>query len=326
MRGYTAEPFEAVYQAMGALTHAGVSTYRTKTVKSGDMLEAECFPVIVRRADVERLKEGMRRVTPEAMRQANDRHSEKRLHRLISANFGKGDFWITLTYAEGERVTREQAQRDMRNYIRKVQYARKKAGLEKTGYIYVIEWGESSGRIHHHLIMKRMDFEKAHALWTHGRTEVKPLQPDEGGGYRECVRYMTKQTRKTREDGLKYREKKWIASKGLAQPRETYSDSKVSRRKIERIAAEMDRDRHEAKRIFEKAYPGYRFADVKIRYSDWGPGAYIYATMFRRTEEDEKHRRDRGRGAGGAFCLGGDGGGPKAGACAHVPHSKRRKP
>jgi hypothetical protein len=294
MQEYTAEKYAELFDTMGVLSHAGVAAYRTKTIKAGRMLEAECFPIFAGRADVMRLQEKKRRVPPEVMKRANERNSMKKMQRLAHANFGEGDFWVTVTYAQGESVTREQAMKDMRNYIARIQRARKRAGLEQTKYIYVVEWGETTGRIHCHIIMERMDWDTVHGLWKHGRTEVQKLQEDEKQGLAECVKYMLKKTTPNPQ-GIRRKEKAWVASKGMKQPEETRSDRKVSRRKVEKIAKAMVGDMSEARAIFEKAYPGYKLAGVNVKLCEWATGAYIYATMYK----EERNAPRRGQRTGG---------------------------
>lgn len=288
----TAEKYAELFSTMGVLSHAGVAAYRTKTIRAGRMLETECFPIYSARSAYERLKEQKRKVAPETMRKANERNSEKRMRRLAHANFGEGDYWATLTYEDGESVTREQAMKDMRNFIARIQRARIRAGLKKTKYIYVVEWGETNGRIHHHIIMERMDWDTVHKLWEKGRTEVQKIQESATTGMEECVKYMLKRTRPNPQ-GERRKEKTWVASKGMKQPAVLSSDRKVSRRKVEKIARAMEGDEQEARAIFEKAYPGYKLAKVSVKLCEWAPGAYIYATMYKDKEKAYVERRRR---------------------------------
>lgn len=323
MMGATAEQYAELFNAMGVLSHAGVAAYRTKTIRAGKMLEAECFPIYTRWADRSKLEAHKKTVPPEVMQEANERNSWKRMNRMVHANFGEEDYWCTLSYAESEVVTLEQARKDMRNYIARVQRARKRAGMEPTKYVYVIEWGETNGRIHHHIIMQRMDWDEVQRLWGKGRTEVKRLQEDERGGYRAMTRYMLKRNRPNGE-GMRRKEKAWSASKGMKRPEERISDRKVSRRKVEKIARAMDGDESEARAIFERAYPGYKLASVNVKLCDFAPGAYIYATMYR--EEAKKHARRRGTGAGSPVPVGGIRKMEMARAYENASHPKRRKP
>lgn len=273
---YTAAAAEALFTQSDIPDQSGVAGYTTKTIKSGRILEAESYPRYTRRMGL-----STRKPKPEAVEMVNERNSWKRMRRMVEANFTDGDYWVTLTYAVGQSVTRDQAMRDIRNYIARVQRRRAKLGLQKTRYLYVIEWGETKGRIHHHIIMQRMEYDTVHALWGMGRTDVKALQADEKRGYEECTRYMCKQARTKGEDGTRRKQKKWVASKGMKQPDETTNRTKLSRRAVQKIAVMMRENGEEARKIYEKAYPGYKFVGVEVRISEYVPGAYIYATMYK---------------------------------------------
>ena len=67
----------------------------------------------------------------------------------------------------------------------------------------------------------------------------------------------------------------------MKQPDETTNRTKLSRRAVQKIAVMMRENGEEARKIYEKAYPGYKFVGVKVRTSEYVPGAYIYATMYK---------------------------------------------
>ena len=55
---------------------------------------------------------------------------------------------------------------------------------------------------------------------------------------------------------------------------------KMSRRRAMKVARDVQIDGRE---IFEKLYTGYRVAeDIRVTYSDFMPGAYIYCRMRKR--------------------------------------------
>ena len=77
----TAEKYAELFNTMGILSDAGVMAYRTKTIKSGKMLEAELFPIYAGRAECIRLKEQKKKISAEVMQEANERNSWKRMNR-----------------------------------------------------------------------------------------------------------------------------------------------------------------------------------------------------------------------------------------------------
>jgi len=91
--------------------------------------------------------------------------TESDLRMTIDNNFKRNDYYITLTYKE--QPSWEQAKKDIRNFIRRLQRVYKKAGKELK-YIYV---AEGKRRIHFHLLINReidLYTEDIEKLWTSG--------------------------------------------------------------------------------------------------------------------------------------------------------------
>ena len=272
------------------LQHRRVRRYRVKTIKSGDVLECEIYPIWDTKAEAGRAR---RAKTKEAQRRINVRNARKRFCRLVNTNFAAGDLWLTLTYS-GEQPDLEQARRDMQNYIRRVRTYRARHGLPELKYAYVIEYMGDDGRrarVHHHIIMSAMDRDAAESLWGKGRANADRLQPDDGG-LTGVAMYMTKGVGAGGGQGTK----RWAASRNLAKPIETVADHKVSKARVERLA----RDIGEAKGIFERLYRGYTYTDCKVTRSDFVAGAYIYVTMRRQVARGKGGKGGKGHGKGRA--------------------------
>ena len=127
------------------------SVYATKTIKAGEQFEIEIYPEFTKKeSKLYKLKK-----INKAQRNLNDRYARKRVERLINTNFSKNDLWITLTYSNDHLpASLDEALKNIKNYIRRINYKRKKLGLEKAKYIYVTEHSkEKKIRCHHHLIM-----------------------------------------------------------------------------------------------------------------------------------------------------------------------------
>lgn len=73
----------------------------------------------------------------------------------------------------------------------------------------------------------------------------------------------------------------------MKQPKVTIADSKMTRRRAEKIASE-EVPAHE---VFEKMYKGYAFNDIEVKYSDFVSGAYMYVRMKRISGPAKKKRR-----------------------------------
>lgn len=266
---------ESDYQAEEARPYQkkGVLLYRTKTIKAGDYLECEIFPVV----DIEKGEKSKRRKpSREAQKKLNIANAQKRLSRIMNANFGPGDLLVHLTMEKP--CEEEEMRRGVGNFLRRLRRKMSKnGGVLK--YIYVIE-STGSGerkRWHVHMVMNGgyLSRDEVERLWKHGLSRVDRCQRQEKGLFGFAM-YIT-QRKETQEKLL---QRRWACSQGLKQPVILTSDKKFSRRAAMRIAtaAEMD-----AREEFEKRYPGYQIIEQPtVKYSDMLPGAYIYAMMVKK--------------------------------------------
>ena len=248
----------------------GSMGYRTRTIKAGPRLEAEIYPIFGRETSG-RARAAKRNMTPEAVQRNNEERSKRRLIQLIDANFDERDIHLTLTYM-GTPPKYEQAQADVKNFLRAVKRKREKAGMDPLKYIYTIE-GNDDGtreRIHVHMVMNggidRMELE---CIWGKGYANADHLQPNENG-LEALARYITKQQKNRR---------KWARSRNLKKPKQRTSDTKVSNARVKRLALDFP---NSAKQIMEKLYPGYMHVQTIMRYSDVVDGAYIRCVMRRK--------------------------------------------
>lgn len=268
--------------------HRG-DVYATKEVRAGDQLEVEIYPEFGRDQKnliPPELSEKQKR----AQKKLNDTNSAKRCERTINENFSDRDIWATFTYSSGcVPESEEEAERNIKNYVRRLNYKRKKMGLPNARYVYTIEHGES-GRWHHHFVTDGdIDMDTIESLWNLGRrNQVRRLSKDENGltgmGY-----YLAK------EPKSKKGSKKWVASKGLKKPDERVNHYKFKRKDVR----EMVRDANMVKPLMEKWYgpEGYIFTSAKVRYNDFNGRFYIYARMRKQVKPPSSGRRKGGRNA-----------------------------
>lgn len=250
--------------------------YRTRTVKAGPRLEVEIFPIFGRE-NAGKARAAKQNLTPERVQRNNEERSKRKLIQLIDANFDERDIHLTLTYL-GTPPKYEQAQVDVKNFLRAVKRKREKRGMEPLKYIYTIE-GNDDGtreRIHVHMVMNGgIDREELETIWGKGYANADHLQPNENG-LEALARYITKQQKNRR---------KWARSRNLKKPKQRTSDTKVSNARVKRLAVDFP---NSAKEIMEKLYPEYIHVKTIMRYSDVVDGAYIRCVM----------RRKPGRGKG----------------------------
>lgn len=259
-RAFAVEPLEA---------RVGQLVYRTRTVRAGAVTECEVYPVYGR-AQEARARRARENLSPERVRRANHAAALRRIVRLANANFTDKDLHVTLTYA-GAVPDYDQAQRDVRNFLRRLQRLRARRGLTRAKYIYSIEDNDAGlkKRIHTHMLLSGgISREEIEACWRRGWANADRLQPN-AEGLAAIARYITK-SQKNR--------KKWICSQGLTQPTVTVSTTKLSRRKIEKLASELPQL---WKEVLRKAYPGMEPVSCETWGSDLMPGVFIRAQLIR---------------------------------------------
>lgn len=286
----------------GSWDGSGLDGVRTRTIRAGDTLEVECYPIV--RTTAAQREQIKKRRTPPAMARVNARNRAKRMARLTDANFSEADHVVTLTYRypledpgligiswfeaawerDGLPWHMDDAVRDFRNFMARLRRAVKRAGGDPAEIRYIGQAEEGAKhldglppRFHFHLvlhvpILSAADIER---VWMQGgdrfgNTRIERLQLTDGGAQR-MGRYLTKHDRGR---------SRMLRSQNLREPSVTVSDRKVSRRRLARVARDVQA---EGMAIFEALYPGYRCEQLpEVRYSDIVAGAYIYARLRRR--------------------------------------------
>ena len=253
----------------------GVLLYRTKTIKSGDMIEAVCFPYTGHRSGARAARE---HVTRAAQQRVNMRNARRRILRKVQCNFGPGAAFVTLTYAEMPRE--EQAEKELDRYLARLRGAAKKDG-GKLQYVAVTEIS-STGRVHHHILVEGVTRETAERKWRKGFVNSRQYQANPSG-FAGLVAYMLKKNstvRGSNDEDEEIRNRRIRCSKGLKEPRESVSDHKISKSRMERIACEAE---EQGREIFERLYPGYEMRErPTVLRSEWMPGAYVYARLWKK--------------------------------------------
>lgn len=177
------------------------------------------------------------KATPEQIARQNQLNREKKVRRLIKANFTNEDFWVTLKYPRGARPSLEEVRADFQAFIRRLRYVYKKAETPLK-FVYRIEIG-SRGGIHIHMVIGRgermltdLEIQKA---WTVGHINFEHLY--DSGGYSSLASYIVKPPSPEAQkhlDRVPEEERKelikYSASRNLVRPepeRKEYSHSTV---------------------------------------------------------------------------------------------------
>ena len=306
----------------GEYNQAEVGGIRTRTIRAGDALEVECFP-ITKVGERARRECRLRRSRP-GQEALNRRNAEKRIRRLIDANFTSQDYVVTLTWDYspidlfhmshrdalkkwdelGLPVDEDEARRELVKYVKRLKYhmARRGYGAKELKYLYVLEVTHQRrdadpaalyARHHFHAVIHApgLSVDDIKAIWPHGDVRCDRLS-FRGSGSAGLAAYITKQHGVERVDRDGRRLRRWAASKNLKEPEVTVSNRKVSRRRAALVAQDVQQY---GRAIFEKLYPGYQCAEEPtVRYSDFMAGAYIFARM-RRVDASEPWQRARRR-------------------------------
>lgn len=137
-----------------------------------------------------------KKATPEQIAKQNQRNKEKKMRRLMKANFEPGDWWCTLKYPKGTRKPLDEVMKDFDNFRSRCKRKWKKYG-EEFKWIYRIEVGARGG-IHIHLLVNQIRNPAAPSTaliiqeeWKQcGRVNLEPVYAE--GLFQNLAAYMTK--------------------------------------------------------------------------------------------------------------------------------------
>lgn len=256
--------------------------YTLKEITAGDQFEVEIYPEFTSMDQIP--EEGRKKDNRRAQKNLNDKNARKYVIRLINHNFGDRDIWLTLTYRPGEEPENmEDAIHNMQNYIGRINYRRKKKGMEIAKYVYITEFSpEAEIRWHHHVVMDGgLDMDTVEEVWTKGdRNRARRINRDEFGlTGMSC--YMTK------EKNRKKNERRWNSSKNLKkfQVRKVRSKRPEARsgnyRKIGSYINGFVKDRAVLEEQVKKWYPDKQYLDSAVYYNDFNGMFYIHVRMRR---------------------------------------------
>ncbi|RDU22185.1 rolling circle replication-associated protein [Anaerosacchariphilus polymeriproducens] len=153
-------------------------------------------------------REKKKKPTSEQIEKQNQWMAEKKLRRILNANFDPDDLHITLTYKKEERLPEMEAKKELNKFLIKMRKEYKKLDLQ---FKYIVATEYLNTAIHHHLIIQNITqgmistpkLVKKH--WSRGRPKFVML--DDTGDYKDLAEYLIKETSKTfRESkGMKQR-------------------------------------------------------------------------------------------------------------------------
>ena len=260
--------------------------YALKEIKAGEQFEVEIYPQFKNFDDIPE-KGRVKKSNKKAQRNLNDKNARKYLERVINKNFNNDDIWITLTY-DNEHLPKnfDEALRNMQNFIKRVNYKRRKKGFGNAKYVYVTEHIDREGktiRWHHHIVMDGiLDMDAVESCWKlASRNEIRRLQKDENG-LSGMANYIVKEEKRNKS------EKRWNSSQGLKDPdiRVVYSKKPIkdkgNYKKIDCYVEKMKLGHEEIREQAKKWYPDYDFTEGGAYYNDFNALFYIKIRMRKR--------------------------------------------
>lgn len=264
--------------------------YREQKYRYGDYLEVNLYPVYFFTRNGRR--KSRKKPSRECQKRLNQLNAERQLARIMAANFTNDDYKLELTYSpDNLPEDTERAKKDLKNFLARMSRARKKQGLPPMKYIYSLEVGERTKRIHFHMVisggMKPRDIQK---IWGKGYVDkIKPLMFDETG-LRGIARYMCKQ--RVSADGTETEAagmKRYQCSQNCIKPQPQNNDSKYSKKKVREIAEDI-----ENRRMIEAKYPGYFCGECKSFWNENNGEHYISMILYRQDAELDIRSSTRG--------------------------------
>ena len=186
----------------------------------------------------------------------NYRNAQKWFRLSAVANFNEGDYTGEFTFAPENRPgSIEECEKEITNFIKRINRARKKKDLPKMKYMGVIE-GKNTDKLHFHLLLDNLlNRDEIDDLWTKGRgknkksigfTNIEKIKTQYGiDGVIVKANYLTKEFKLENQKG----KRKWFASRSLKKPvveraqNWKYTDSKIARLlESEQLESQLEKD------------------------------------------------------------------------------------
>lgn len=150
--------------------------------------------------------------TSEAVKKVNFRNAVKILTAKLNHNFKPGDYHLTLTYQDA--AAPEEAKKQLSNFLRNMHNYCKRNEIEFK-WVAVTEYKHT--RIHHHIIMSKVDLEIVDKYWKNGYEY--PVILDKSGNYYKLAEYLLKETEKTFREDNSPQKRRYSSSRNVVMPK-----------------------------------------------------------------------------------------------------------
>lgn len=263
---------------------------------SGDYMEIDIYPV----RKISKSRKAKYKPSSETQKKLNQKNAARRLTWLIQENFGTNDYYIGLNYPAEYDVNLAEADKLLKNWLRRIKRKYQKAGFEFK-YITTTEIGDKKHRPHHHIIcsgelgasIMRQEWDKQFEAYkkkpSTSFSHAKHLQFTRTG--LSGIAFYT-----CKDPSLAYRS--YNCSKNLRRPEAENRDGRISGKKLQELRSDCFNAEE-----FEKLYPGYEFVDADPYWDLYGIDEngeaekiempHITIRMFRRDSKYILRDRDR---------------------------------
>lgn len=202
---------------------AAMGRNRIKTVRAGRLVCAVCYSQAIG-SDTPAVRQAKSRVSSAARQRLNFRAAWQKLELLLAANFEPSDCFVTLTYDDAHLPPcRSEALGYFKKYAARLRAAYRRAGHELR-YVYTTETmpdaPDGQGRLHHHMVVTRIEAETLRSLWGGGSVHIEPLLDGATDSYEARARYLVKE-RHPGALGRRVGLRAWSGSRNLRKPEET---------------------------------------------------------------------------------------------------------
>lgn len=241
------------------------SFIREKKIYCGDdYLEVDIFSLTKNQVNKKGTRAKKERVSLNTQKNLNDKNARRKFSWICEANFAKNSYSVTLTYNDYFLpATLEDAEREMRNYLRRLARRRKKEGLDDLKYIVVTSSrcneDDEPVRVHHHILMNDgLDREVIEELWRKslgkgkgkaaiGFVNCDRIRADYNSGIQRLCSYLS---------GNPKQKRRWSCSQNLVRPWIRNNDHRFSRRQLNNLASEGA-----SFELIKRLYPNYAILD-----------------------------------------------------------------
>ena len=263
---------------------------------SGDYMEIDIYPV----RKISKSRKAKYKPSSETQKKLNQKNAARRLTWLIQENFGTNDYYIGLNYPAEYDVNLAEADKLLKNWLRRIKRKYQKAGFEFK-YITTTEIGDKKHRPHHHIIcsgelgasIMRQEWDKQFEAYkkkpSTSFSHAKHLQFTRTG--LSGIAFYT-----CKDPSLAFRS--YNCSKNLRRPEAENRDGRISGKKLQELRSDCFNAEE-----FEKLYPGYEFVDADPYWDLYGIDEngeaekiempHITIRMFRRDSKYILRDRDR---------------------------------